>query len=63
MAKGKSNQDSNLSRPGSGSAVSQDPKGPMPQHRRLAMGEKVDGQKNPNGEDAPSSKPTIKGGW
>lgn len=55
---------SNLSK-GSGGAVSNGSgvSGAIPQHKRLAMGIKVDGETNPYGEDAPSTKPTIKGGW
>ena len=40
-----SEQDSHLSQGGK----SETPAGPLPQHKRMALGEKVSGQSNPNG--------------
>ena len=51
MAKGSDYNDSHLSQGGA-----EKPKGPVSQHKRLAMGEKVDGKTNPNGAKPDTSK-------
>ena len=49
--------DSNISRPSKGNE-----RAPIPMHKRLALGEKVDGQRNPFGAEKGSTECKVANG-